>query len=79
MFPEGGNYSHEEAVDTVYCLNLLSNNMFKKQTEILDEYKQNNYKSIIQINKSFSKLLRPYLNNNNNIKIIIVILCYNIF
>lgn len=74
MFPEGGNYSDEEAVNTVNSLSVLSYNIFQTQTEISDKYNQSNFKSIIKIKESLSTILKPYpyfilghYNNNYNV------------
>lgn len=61
MFPEGGNYSHREAVRTVQTLNEFSNVMFEKQTEINKVLKQNYCEKIDEIKEWLSITIKPFV------------------
>jgi len=61
MFPEGGNYGHEEAISTIHMLNDLSHTMDHKKTSIFKKLKKNNYESVTEIKQMLYQLIKPYL------------------
>ncbi|CAH1725607.1 unnamed protein product [Aphis gossypii] len=61
MFPEGGNYGHEEAISTIHMLNDLSHTMDHKKTSIFKKLKKNNYESVTDIKQMLYELIKPYL------------------
>lgn len=61
MFPEGGNYGHGEAVNTVHMLRHLSHEMLNKKISILEELKENSYESVTEIKAALLELIKPYL------------------
>lgn len=61
MFPEGGNYGHKEAVNTIHMLKHLSNKILRKHTSILEKLKANNFESVTEIKTTLLELIKPYL------------------
>lgn len=61
MFPEGGNYGHEEAITTIHMLNDLNHTMDHKKTSIFKKLKKNNYESVTEIKQMLYELIKPYL------------------
>ncbi|XP_050057142.1 uncharacterized protein LOC114122403 [Aphis gossypii] len=59
MFPEGGNYGHEEAISTIHMLNDLSHTMDHKKTSIFKKLKKNNYESVTDIKQMLYELIKP--------------------
>ncbi|KAF0767286.1 DUF4455 domain-containing protein [Aphis craccivora] len=59
MFPEGGNYGHEEAISTIHMLNDLSHTMDHKKTSIFKKLKKNNYESVTEIKQMLYQLIKP--------------------
>lgn len=61
MFPEGGNYGHEEAVSTIHVLSDLSHTMDHKKASTLKKLKKNSYESVTEIKAMLYELIKPYL------------------
>lgn len=61
MFPEEGNYGHEEAISTIHMLNDLSHIMDHKKTSIFKKLKKNNYESVTEIKETLYEFIKPYL------------------
>jgi len=59
MFPEGGNYGHEEAINTIHMLKHLSCKMVHKQTSIIKKLKENSYESVTDIKATLLELIKP--------------------
>ena len=59
MFPEGGNYGHKEAMNTVHMLRHLSRKMVHKKTSILEKLKENSYESVTDIKAMLLELIKP--------------------
>lgn len=66
MFPEGGNYGFKEAENTINALKELCDAILKNKTKTTEVLNRNGYKSLTKIKESFSKMIKPYYNNNNN-------------
>lgn len=66
MFPEGGNYGHQEAENTINALKRLCTLVLKNRIKTTQVLKRNSYESLPEINESFAKMIKPYCNNNKN-------------
>lgn len=59
LFPEGGNYGNEEAVNTINTLNDLGETMLEEKTEIVDSLENGSFKSVFEVKETFSKIIAP--------------------
>lgn len=60
MFPEGGNYTHKEAVSIVDTLKNVCGKMLEEKFEALTLLRPTGYGSLTEIKESLSNQIKSY-------------------